>query len=281
MDLKIHFARLFRLAASGSGVDNAGDMNTLIERIDARLAELGISRSRASLMAGLNVKFILSIAKHPNRSPRAENLEALAKVLSVPVEWLIRGDSESESTGERAMYLGGLSLGSSAPVSNLDSQPASRISDGILSSQSERDALIGGGRGIPVLSGRILTAEVSKSVTNAVEYIDVSERFGRIRDVFALYVEDEAMSPAYRAGDLIVLHPGRPPRSGDDAVFVMSGGSERDGEGSNHTGGVVIASIVSVGGEEYQLRQHSPVRDFSLTRSEIEAAFFVMAVLRG
>lgn len=269
-------ARFFILAVVRCEINNACDMNTLIERIDARLAELGISRSRASLMAGLNVKFILSIAKHPNRSPRAENLEALAKVLGVPVEWLIRGNAEPEAAGDVNAYLGGVSVNGSAPAEGGDSQSFSKLSADDLALQNERRARRRKQVGIPVLSGWNFSINESRDTSDPIEYIDISEKFERIRDVFALYVEDDAMAPAYRAGDLIILHPARPPRSGDDAVFVLS-----DGGDCGQGGKVIVASIVSAGGEEYQLRRYSPAQDFSLSRSEVRAVFVVMAVLRG
>lgn len=257
------------------------DMDTLIERIDARLAELGISRSRASLMAGLNVKFILSIAKHPNRSPRAENLEALAKVLGVPVEWLIRGHSIQAPKGSEVAHSDGVPIGHAGATAAVGQQHSPELQGEALPPQDAHRAFVRGRSGIPVLSGRTLSSENVQNASDIIEYIDISEKFDRIRDVFALYVEDDSMFPAYRAGDLIVLHPGRPPRSGDDAVFVVPGGNEFDDGNSQLEDDTVIASIASVGGEGYQLRQYAPARDFSLRRSDIDAVYLVMAVLRG
>jgi phage repressor protein C with HTH and peptisase S24 domain len=42
------------------------------------------------------------------------------------------------------------------------------------------------------------------------------------RNVFAIYVEGESMTPRHRPGELRYCDPGRTPRSGDDVVIVLA-----------------------------------------------------------
>lgn len=81
-------------AAHVSPGHNCPMEETLIERIDARLKVLGISRAAASEQAGLNVHAIRSIAEGRSKSPRYETLSKLARVLQTSPEWLANGDGE-------------------------------------------------------------------------------------------------------------------------------------------------------------------------------------------
>lgn len=48
-------------------------------------------------------------------------------------------------------------------------------------------------------------------------------QFG-IKDAFALYVSSESMEPRYFRGELIYVHPGRPPESNKDCVIELNSG---------------------------------------------------------
>ena len=55
---------------------------------------MNLGRRTASRAAGLNETFIRDLVENPGRSPRAENLAALAAVLGVSVQWLLTGEGE-------------------------------------------------------------------------------------------------------------------------------------------------------------------------------------------
>lgn len=64
---------------------------TLIERIDRRLAATGKSAKGASREAGQSESFIKNIRLGASKSPRAEGLQALARVLGTTIDWLTDG----------------------------------------------------------------------------------------------------------------------------------------------------------------------------------------------
>jgi transcriptional regulator with XRE-family HTH domain len=72
-------------------------MSVIMQRIDQRLNELGLSREAASKLAGKSRDFIRNIAKNPDKPtiPRGDNLMALARVLECSPEFLLGHESET------------------------------------------------------------------------------------------------------------------------------------------------------------------------------------------
>lgn len=64
---------------------------TLIERIDRRLAATGKSAKGASREAGQSESFIKNIRLGASKSPRTDGLKALARVLGTTIDWLTEG----------------------------------------------------------------------------------------------------------------------------------------------------------------------------------------------
>jgi transcriptional regulator with XRE-family HTH domain len=74
-------------------------MDSLLNRIDRRLLEIGMSRERAARLAGRSRDFIRNLEKNPDKPtiPRADHLFALARVLQCAPEYLL-GDSAEIGT---------------------------------------------------------------------------------------------------------------------------------------------------------------------------------------
>ena len=68
----------------------------LADRIDRRLKKVGLSARAASLKAGLSDAFVRNILQGKSQSPRAENFEALARVLKTTPSWLLKGEGSEE-----------------------------------------------------------------------------------------------------------------------------------------------------------------------------------------
>ena len=54
-----------------------------------------------------------------------------------------------------------------------------------------------------------------------VDYVLRPPGIARARDVFAVYVVGDSMAPRYEEGDLVFVHPGRPPHSGCDVLVEL------------------------------------------------------------
>lgn len=77
------------------------DNRAILSRIDAELARLGISESRAAAEAGLDNSAIRKMRKNPEALPSLRSIERLAKRFDCPPEWLafdVNRDSSSNGT---------------------------------------------------------------------------------------------------------------------------------------------------------------------------------------
>ncbi|MGU5671196.1 helix-turn-helix domain-containing protein [Aeromonas caviae] len=76
-------------------------MKTLGQRIEARLAELGIRQVELSRRTGISPAVISRAINNPDRELKAPTLFAIADALQVDAEWLFRGRA-SHSVAESA-----------------------------------------------------------------------------------------------------------------------------------------------------------------------------------
>lgn len=167
---------------------------TIIDRIDKRLKELGLSRSAASLKAGLSVDAIRNLARKPDRVPQGDTLSKLAAFLNVSTDYLLIGD------------------GNNLPEPNASS------------AQVNIPAVATMPRDVPVFgtaSGSAMGAEQGawQMTSDPVDYVRRAPGLATARDAYALYVENDSMEPRFPPGELVFIHPGRPVRSGDVVVI--------------------------------------------------------------
>ena len=97
-----------------------------------------------------------------------------------------------------------------------------------------------------------------------------------VRDGYGCYMIGDSMSPAYEQGDLLLIHPGKPVRPGDDCVFLREPGRDPGREpgrepgegapdGSQHT---QVRRLLRNTPEKFRVRQFNPARDFDLDRGQ-------------
>jgi SOS-response transcriptional repressor LexA len=101
-------------------------------------------------------------------------------------------------------------------------------------------------------SGIIITSE-------PIDFIRRPEPLLSVRDGYACYVIGDSMSPAYEQGDLLLVHPGRPARSGDDCAFIRG---QDDG-----TQEALIRRLLRSTPDKWRVRQFNPAKDLDLDRS--------------
>jgi SOS-response transcriptional repressor LexA len=100
--------------------------------------------------------------------------------------------------------------------------------------------------------GIIITSE-------PIDFIRRPEPLLSVRDGYACYVIGDSMSPAYEQGDLLLVHPGRPARPGDDCAFIRG---QDDG-----TQEALIRRLLRSTPEKWRVRQFNPAKDLDLDRS--------------
>jgi phage repressor protein C with HTH and peptisase S24 domain len=58
---------------------------------------------------------------------------------------------------------------------------------------------------------------------SVVDYVRRPPSLMKLRNAFAVYVSGDSMSPRFDHGDLIFVHPGRPPQPGNDVIVELHG----------------------------------------------------------
>ena len=104
--------------------------------------------------------------------------------------------------------------------------------------------------------------------SDPIDFVRRPEPLLSVRDGYGCYVIGDSMSPAYEQGDLLLVHPGRPVRAGDDCVFVRD-----TGDGSLHA---LVKRLLRITPEKWRVRQFNPAKDFDLDRSQWQKAQLIV-----
>jgi len=89
-----------------------------------------------------------------------------------------------------------------------------------------------------------------------------------VPDAFAMYVVNDSMEPRYRQGDLLLVHPRRPVRPGNDVLCV------KVSENREHV--AMIKQLVRMNAKEIVLLQFNPRREIVVKRSELASLHRVL-----
>lgn len=165
----------------------------LVRAIDKMIAGIGSNRGEVSQRAGLDRSFLRQFAgRGPAASIRADNLKSLAKALQTTPEAILRAAEEEGGAPTVEQTAPAISPNAEIPILGL-------ARGGALNATEWNGARIGSVEPPPAL----------RKVPNA----------------YALYVENESMSPRFEHGDLVFAHPHRPARPGETVViYERSGG---------------------------------------------------------
>ena len=105
------------------------------------------------------------------------------------------------------------------------------------------------------------------------ETIDHVRRPPRIlgrRDVFALYVQNDSMSPWRESGGIVYVEAARPPQIGDYVVVELTPLKDSDGRPA------LLKRLVGLSGSKVKLHQFNPPRTFEIERRKVHRLYRVM-----
>lgn len=173
--------------------------NVLIKRINQRLNELGKAPQRVSIEATGAKETLRKILDGTTKSPRLDTIQKLADALETTPEWLTGQDIALEAPARRA------AMNDVAPAS----VPAPQRFD------MPNDIAVRGTAAGSHLRGAF------QFTSDAIDFVRRPPALLGARDIYALYVEGSSMEPQYFPGDLIYVHPHRPPRFGDVVVVQV------------------------------------------------------------
>ncbi len=217
---------------------------TIHDRIRRRIEELGLNPSSASQKAGLSKDALRKLLSNPDQMPTGKTLTGLAKALEVSEQWILTG-GETVVPFRREVRV----ASSEMPLRH----------------QMAND--------VPVLgtaAGSHLRGAFQIS-SDPIDYVRRPPSLINARNIYSLYVEGSSMEPQYNPGDLIYVHPDRPPRPGDAVVVQCQLTSEGQMEA---TLGIYLRRT----GEVLIIKKHNPQAEIEIARTIIVSMHKVLTM---
>lgn len=174
-------------------------------------------------------------------APKRRLLGKLAQILKVSPAWLITDDdSPAGNAGGPPLMAGSVAgLALDVPVYG---------------------QAVGGSGGDFRLNGQV------------VDYVRRPPGIANLRNVYALWIMGDSMSPWNKDGDLIYVSPARPPVVGDHVVVQLQ--DQADGE----PGIAMVKLLVGKTPTQLKLSQYNPSREFAVALSKIKSIHKVLAL---
>ncbi|WP_427928646.1 S24 family peptidase [Agrobacterium cavarae] len=109
-----------------------------------------------------------------------------------------------------------------------------------------------------------------------IDYVKRPEPLSRAKNGYGLYIVGDSMEPAFRQGDLALVHPNMHPKPGDEVVVCSV-----DVNGEHYA---VIKLLTKITSDKWHLKQYNPGPDepaeFTLDREEWPVCHLVVGSYR-
>ncbi len=130
-----------------------------------------------------------------------------------------------------------------------------------------------GARDLPVYASAQAGPDGMSVSYEPIEWIERPPPLAGVPGAFAMYVVNDSMEPRYRQGDLLLVHPQRPVRRGQDVLVI------RASDESRHD--AYVKQLVGLDAGRVRLRQLNPDSVFELDRAEVAGLHLVVGVWYG
>lgn len=130
-----------------------------------------------------------------------------------------------------------------------------------------------GARDLPVYASAQGGPEGMMVSYEPIEWIERPAPLAGVPSAFAMYVVNDSMEPRYRQGDLLLVHPQRPVKRGQDVLVI------RASDESQHA--AYVKELVGLDDAQVRLRQLNPPKDFELARDQVVGLHLVVGVWYG
>ena len=130
-----------------------------------------------------------------------------------------------------------------------------------------------GDRDLPVFASAQAGPDGMQVSYEPIEWIERPSPLAGVPNAFAMYVVNDSMEPRYRQGDLLLIHPQRPIRRGQDVLVIKrAAGDQHD---------ALVKELVGLDAQRVKLRQLNPDRVFALDRRDVSGLHLVVGVYYG
>lgn len=131
----------------------------------------------------------------------------------------------------------------------------------------ESDNLVGE-KDLPIYASAYAGPTGMKITYDPIDYVKRPAPLANTSDGYGVHVVGDSMEPKYQSGDLVLIHPGRPPRRGDSVFVVLE---DLDGGCS-----AMIKNLVSMNEEGVTLEQYNPAKQFRIEASKIKNVHLIV-----
>ena len=226
----------------------------------------GLTQEQVGAHAGITYSAVGQYETGTIKKPRADKVAAIADLLGIPLEDLNRAISESygftlEAAGEPRQ----------ASVRRPSDATPPRTSDVESDAAAPAFSALAGARNVPELGIAVGGSEGDFTLNG--ETLDYVPRPAALatRDVFAVRVKNDSMSPRFDEGHLLYVERKREPRAGEDAIIELW--PDREGE----AGPAFIKQLVSKSMATVVVRQFNPpIEAITFERSRVKAIYRVV-----
>ncbi|CUW39697.1 putative Repressor protein C [Magnetospirillum sp. XM-1] len=131
------------------------------------------------------------------------------------------------------------------------------------------DGLVGEQRDLPIYAAaQGGSTGMTIDFEHPMEWVKRPEPLFGVKGGFGMYVIGESMEPAYRQGDMILVHPSRPANRGDDVLVVKA-----DGNGKHDA---LVKTLITADSERVKLKQYNPAEEFDIPRAEVFGIYLIV-----
>jgi len=96
-----------------------------------------------------------------------------------------------------------------------------------------------------------------------IEYVKRPFMLMNVKSGFAMYVICDSMAPKYRTGDMLLVHPMKPPRQGDFVLVVLKNGDSDEHE-------ALVKQLIKIDDNTLTLQQFNPPHRLSIERDKVK-----------
>lgn len=243
-----------------------------------RLAALNINQTTAARKVGeKSAAFIQNILLGRTASPRTDTLLKISEALDLDMSYLTDPDSYAADFGVSDDTADGLVIGyaqhqqeprgelRSAEEQTLLRRQQRTLQPSVAARLANREALAAEAgftapKSLPVFSSAQGGDDGEMIIGNdPVDWIARPDPLQNVQQAFAVYVTGDSMEPRYEAGEVLFIHPSKPPLPGDDIILQSH---EHHGQRR-----ALIKRLVRQDGQQWFVRQFNPDRTFALNKS--------------
>jgi phage repressor protein C with HTH and peptisase S24 domain len=229
-------------------------LDTLIERILAKLHELNLSEREASIDATGKADTIRNITKRRSM-PGVDRLEQIARTLNTSPDWLLGREGAIERVDGQQ------------PIISLDALRSLPKNLPVYGTALGADISFDG------LAGEIVAVEQTDvMMVSAMDYMARPTGIAGRKDVYVVIVAGHSMEPRFDAGRRVLVEGKRQPLIGEDVIVQLRAPID-DGEEVTH---VLIKQLVQRKSSGVVLRQFNPEVVFEVPAERVHALHRIM-----